>query len=161
MSSEKIRRQVAFEAARLMYEREESEYFRAKLKAARRIARGDFKPSDLPSNREIRDQIRLWAELQEGERRTDNLRDMRLEALRMMRVLKNFRPRLIGSTLTGPRPPRLGHRPALVLRQRRGGRFRARRAGAELRRRSGSRSASKAKSGSSSTSTSTTASPSS
>jgi len=101
MSSEKIRRQVAFEAARLMYVREESEYFRAKLKAARRIARGDFKPGDLPSNREIREQVRLWAQLQEGDRRTENLRDMRLEALRMMRILKNFRPRLIGSTLTG------------------------------------------------------------
>jgi hypothetical protein len=101
MSSEKIRRQVAFEAARLMYVREESEYFRAKLKAARRIARGDFKPRDLPSNCEIRDQIRLWAQLQEGDRRTENLRDMRQEALRMMRVMKNFRPRLIGSTLTG------------------------------------------------------------
>ena len=101
MPSEKIRRQVAFEAARLMYEREESEYFRAKLKAARRITRGDFKPSHLPSNREIRDHIQLWAQLREGQRRTDNLRDMRLEALRMMRILKNFRPRLIGSTLTG------------------------------------------------------------
>ncbi len=101
MSSDKIRRQVAWDAARLMYEREESEYFRAKLKAARRITRGDFKPSDLPSNREIRDQIQVWAQLQEGQRRTENLRDMRLEALRMMRVLKAFRPRLIGSTLTG------------------------------------------------------------
>ncbi len=52
-----MRRQVAWEAARLMYDREETEYFRAKLKAARRIAKGDFKPGDLPSNREIRDQI--------------------------------------------------------------------------------------------------------
>jgi predicted nucleotidyltransferase/predicted HD phosphohydrolase len=101
MSSEKIRRRVAWEAARLMYEREESEYFRAKLKAARRVARGDFKPSDLPSNREIRDQIQAWARLHEGDRRTENLRDMRLEALRLMRVLRLFRPRLIGSTLTG------------------------------------------------------------
>src|SRR5208283_4791632 len=101
MSSDKIRRQVAWDAARLMYEREETEYYRAKLKAARRITRGDFKPSDLPSNREIRDQIQVWAQLQEGHRRTENLRDMRLEALRMMRILKAFRPRLIGSTLTG------------------------------------------------------------
>ncbi len=101
MSSDKIRRQVAWDAARLMYEREETEYFRAKLKAARRITRGDFKPSDLPSNREIRDQIQVWAQLHEGQRRTENLRDMRLEALRMMRILKAFRPRLIGSTLTG------------------------------------------------------------
>jgi predicted nucleotidyltransferase len=101
MPSDKIRRQVAWDAARLMYEREETEYFRAKLKAARRITRGEFKPCDLPSNREIRDQIQVWAQLQEGEKRTDNLRDMRLEALRFMRMLKAFRPRLIGSTLTG------------------------------------------------------------
>ncbi len=101
MSSDKIRRRVAWEAARLMYDREETEYFRAKLKAARRIARGDFKPGDLPSNREIRDQIQAWACLHEGQRRTENLRDMRLEALRMMRILRPFRPRLIGSTLTG------------------------------------------------------------
>ena len=84
-----------------MYDREETEYFRAKLKAARRLSRGEFKPGDLPSNREIRDQIQLWAQLHEGERRTENLRDMRLEALRMMRLLRLFRPRLIGSTLTG------------------------------------------------------------
>ena len=67
MSSDKLRRQVAWEAARLMYEREETEYFRAKLKAARRLARGEFKPSDLPSNREIRDQIQVWAHLHEGD----------------------------------------------------------------------------------------------
>jgi hypothetical protein len=101
MSSEKIRRRVAWEAARLMYDREETEYLRAKLKAARRIARGEFKPGDLPSNREIRDQIQLWAQLHEGEKRTDNLREMRLDALRMMRLLRRFRPRLIGSTMTG------------------------------------------------------------
>jgi hypothetical protein len=101
MPSDKVRRQVAWEAARLMYTREVSEYLPAKLKAARRVAHGDFKPSDLPSNSEIRDQVQIWATLHEGERRTENLRDMRLEALRMMRILRNFRPRLIGSTLTG------------------------------------------------------------
>jgi hypothetical protein len=99
--NEKLRLRVAWEAARLMYDREETEYYRAKLKAARRLARGEFKPSDLPSNREIREQIQTWARLHEGDRRTENLRDMRLEALRMMRILRLFRPRLIGSTLTG------------------------------------------------------------
>jgi predicted HD phosphohydrolase/predicted nucleotidyltransferase len=84
-----------------MYDREETEYFSAKLKAARRVARGQFKPNDLPSNREIRDQIQAWARLHEGDRRTENLRGMRLEALRLMRLLWLFRPRLIGSTLTG------------------------------------------------------------
>lgn len=101
MPNDRMRRQVAWEAARLMYAREETEYLRAKLKAARRVARGEFKPSDLPTNREIRDQVQLWADLHEGRQRTEILRDMRLEALRMMRLLRLFRPRLIGSTLTG------------------------------------------------------------
>ncbi len=101
MPSDKLRRRVAWEAARLMYTREESEYFRAKMKAARRIYRGEPKPGDLPGNREIRDQIQALARVHEGERRTENLRQMRVEALRVMRLLRAFRPRLIGSTLTG------------------------------------------------------------
>ncbi|MHB8865576.1 MAG: HD domain-containing protein [Pirellulaceae bacterium] len=85
----------------MMYRRQESEYFRAKQKAARRICRGWVKPADLPSNAEIRDEIQGLARLYEGESRTVNLREMRLEALRMMRALVRFRPRLIGSVLTG------------------------------------------------------------
>jgi len=101
MNNDKFRRQIAFEAARLMYDRQESEYFRAKLRAAKRICRGWVKPKDLPSNAEIRDQIQHFARLHEGDSRTANLREMRVEALRMMRLLAAFRPRLIGSTLTG------------------------------------------------------------
>ena len=102
MPSDKLRRRIAFEAARLMYGRDESEYFRAKLKAARRvIGGGDVKPRDLPSNREIREQILAFARVQEGDRQRENLRRMRVGALRMMRILRPFRPRLIGSTLTG------------------------------------------------------------
>ena len=101
MSSGKLRRRIAWEAARLMYARDESEYFRAKMKAARRMIKGDVKPRDLPSNREIRDQIQVMARIHEGERRAENLREMRIEALRVMRILRPFRPRLIGSTMTG------------------------------------------------------------
>ncbi len=101
MKSSKLRRQIAWEAARLMYSRQESEYYRAKIKAARRLVRGWVKPSDLPSNAEIRDQIQSFARVMEGEQRTENLRDMRLEALRMMHTLRPFRPRLIGSVMTG------------------------------------------------------------
>ena len=60
-----------------------------------------MKPSDLPSNAEIRDEIQRFAWLYEGDSRLDNLREMRITALRMMRHFKNFKPRLIGSTLTG------------------------------------------------------------
>jgi predicted nucleotidyltransferase len=101
MSHGKLRQQIAWEAARLMYERVESEYYRAKLKAAKRMGGGWVKPKDLPSNREIRDEIQVFARLYEGDRRVKDLQEMRVEALRMMRLLRAFRPRLIGSTLTG------------------------------------------------------------
>ena len=101
MADPKLRRAIAFEAARLMYERTESEYFTAKRKAADRVCRGSVKPSDLPSNREIRDLIQVFARTHEGEQRTANLQDMRLHALRLMRLLARFRPRLIGSVMTG------------------------------------------------------------
>lgn len=101
MSEDKLRRRIAWEAARLMYFREEKEYYRAKLKAARRVCRGAMRPGDLPTNREIREQIEAVARAFEGEKRTQRLGEMRLEALRMMRILKNFSPHLVGSTLTG------------------------------------------------------------
>lgn len=97
----KLRRQICFEAARAMYFRHESEYYRAKQKAARRICKGWVKPADLPSNAEIRDEIQALARLYEGDKRTENLRQMRVVAYRVMQLLKRFRPKLIGSTLTG------------------------------------------------------------
>ncbi len=101
MANAKLRQAIALEAARLMYERVESEYYTAKRKAAKRLCRQGVKPEDLPSNAEIRDQIQVFARIHEGDKRDRHLRDMRLEALRVMRVLRPFRPRLIGSVMTG------------------------------------------------------------
>jgi hypothetical protein len=101
MADTKLRMSIALEAARLMYERVETEYFTAKRKAAKRLCRGTVKPSDLPSNSEIRDQIQLFARLHEGDQRTAHLKEMRLAALHMMRLLRPFKPRLIGSVMTG------------------------------------------------------------
>ncbi len=97
----KLRRAIAHEAARLMYQRQESEYYQAKQKAAKRLCKGWVKPADLPSNAEIRDAIQSFARLHEGASRLDALRDMRLSALRVMRLLDKFHPRLIGSVATG------------------------------------------------------------
>ncbi len=102
MADVRIRRQIALLAARMMYERTESEYFTAKRKAARQLGvEYRYRPRDLPSNAEIRDQIQAMANMYEGDQRTQNLREMRLAGLRMMRLLSAFRPRLIGSVLTG------------------------------------------------------------
>src|SRR5471032_3221753 len=101
MADARIRRQIALIAARLMYERQESEYFTAKRKAARQLGvEYRFRPRDLPSNSEIRDQIQALANLLEGDKRQENLKDMRLGALEMMRRLGRFHPRLIGSVWT-------------------------------------------------------------
>ena len=102
MSDVRIRSQITLLAARLMYSREESEYFTAKRKAARQLGvEYRYHPGDLPSNAEIRDQIAALAALYEGDHRKEDLLDMRLEALRLMRLLDAFTPRLIGSVLTG------------------------------------------------------------
>jgi hypothetical protein len=101
MSNSKVRQQIAWQAARLLYSREESEYYRAKMKAARYVQKGWVKPADLPSNVEIRDQVRILAQLHEGQRSSDLLLEMRMAGLRMMRLLSRFSPRIIGSVLTG------------------------------------------------------------
>lgn len=99
--NDKVRRQIVYEAARLIYARQESEYYRAKLKAARIVLRGWAPPSLLPTNQEIRDEIQLWSRMHEGDRQGDRLRDLRLLALRVMRALRTFRPRLTGEALSG------------------------------------------------------------
>jgi predicted HD phosphohydrolase/predicted nucleotidyltransferase len=102
MADERIRRQIAFLAAQMMYRRTESEYFTAKRKAAKQLGvEYRHRPGDLPSNKEIRDQIQAMARMHEGPKRLEHLLDMRLDALRFMKLLARFRPRLIGSVLTG------------------------------------------------------------
>src|SRR5258708_13179519 len=96
----------------MMYEGSESEYFTAKRKAARQLGvEYRFRPGDLPSNKEIREQIGSLAAVYEGAARVDVIRDIRLAALRMMRLMDSFRPRLIGSVLT----PHVRHAPHIHL----------------------------------------------
>jgi len=74
MSSDKLRRQITYEAARMLYARQESEYYRAKMRAARRLIQGWVRPADLPSDREIREEIQSLARLQESGRRGEDSR---------------------------------------------------------------------------------------
>lgn len=102
MRSTKFRQQVAYLAARLMYNREVSEYYQAKWKAARQLGRGWIRPADLPSNAEIRQQVQLFARLLEGpDHHARRLMEMRLRALWWMKQLTPYHPKLIGSVLTG------------------------------------------------------------
>ncbi len=90
-----------------MYEEGVKQYFTAKRLAAKRVLgrvggrRLRHRPMDLPSNGEIRDALLCLAELAEGDARTRRLFAMRVVALRVMRALDGFEPRLIGSVSTG------------------------------------------------------------
>jgi len=100
---DKIRRSIAREAARLMYEEGVREYRDAKRKAAK--AFGPEKAlslgSHLPSNAEIHEQLAILVRMHEGDAQPERLRRMRLAALSWLELFEPFRPYLVGSVLTG------------------------------------------------------------
>jgi hypothetical protein len=101
MSNPRLRRQIAHEAARLIFVRRESEYGRAKLAAARRICRGWVRPQNLPTDREVRDEIERITFGHETASPPRQLQELRREALQVMRWLEPFKPRLCGPAVSG------------------------------------------------------------
>lgn len=69
MSNERLRRRVAFEAAKLIRARVETQYGRAKKRAARRLAAGVVKQEDLPHDGEIRRRLRQFDRADPHEQR--------------------------------------------------------------------------------------------
>lgn len=96
VDSLRLRKRVAREAASLLYFGVEKEYKQAKLKAAKIV---QFKC--LPTNLEVALELDKIAEENEGPARKERLIQMRKEALRLMQVLKAYRPLLIGSVWRG------------------------------------------------------------
>jgi hypothetical protein len=83
MSEGRIRRRVAFEAARLIYEREESGHRQAKRKAARRFRGEAIHRRDLPRDREIFEQLS--------------------DVVRMIETLRLAEPKSFGSSIVDPK----------------------------------------------------------
>ncbi len=90
--------------------REESEYLRAKLKAAKRLCSSPLRPKDLPSNLEVRELLLSRTLLFECASQGETLRKMRLTALRLMRLPRAVPPALDRQCPHGPCAPRLGYR---------------------------------------------------
>jgi len=96
VDSLKLRKRIAREAASLLYFGVEKEYKQAKLKAAK-IVKSKF----LPTNLEVALELDKIAGENEGSARQERLIQMRKEALRLMKILKAYRPLLIGSVWRG------------------------------------------------------------
>ncbi len=94
--SSDLRDKIAKEAANLLYLRLEKEYKQAKLKAAH-----NFGARVLPSNLEVALELDKIAEENEGPARNERLVQMRIEALKIMKILKAYGPVLIGSVWRG------------------------------------------------------------
>lgn len=90
------RRKVAMEAARLLYTGSCWEYKHAKEVAARSLG-----VEAVPSNYEVAVEFDLLADEVEGEDRKQLIIRMRKDALKVMRALAEFDPRLMGSLWRG------------------------------------------------------------
>ncbi len=94
-----IRRKIAAEAARIMVTQAQYNYRIAKQKAAERL--GVNVRTALPSNVEVENALRAYQEFYGGRQHVLHLQKMREIALRVMRSLESFCPRLVGPVLEG------------------------------------------------------------
>ena len=96
---DQTRRMIAAEAARIMATQAQHNYRIAKQKAAQRL--GISMRMALPSNLEVENALRAYQEFYGGQQHTYHLTKMREIALRVMRSLECFYPRLVGPVLDG------------------------------------------------------------
>lgn len=99
LRTEQLRYALAQEAARLMAEQGIEDFLLAKRKAAERLLVNDA--SLLPKNSEIEAALAEHQRLFMGDSHAAQLREQRRTALRLMRLLTPFQPRLVGSVLSG------------------------------------------------------------
>jgi hypothetical protein len=97
--AEHLRRALAQEAARIMSEQGIDDYGLAKRKAAERFGATDI--AVLPKNTEIEAALADHQRLFEADTHSSTLDDLRRTALRAMRLLERFEPRLVGPVLSG------------------------------------------------------------
>ncbi len=100
---DRIREEIAQDAARLMYEEGVKEYRDAKRKAAHRFGRHKALSlgSHLPSNAEVHAELVQLIKRYEGEVLPERLLQLRLLALKYLVFFAPYRPLLVGSVLKG------------------------------------------------------------
>ncbi|MDH4216614.1 MAG: nucleotidyltransferase domain-containing protein [Gallionella sp.] len=94
-----MREQLAHQAAKLMAEDGITDHAFAKRKAARQLGAADTQ--HLPSNQEVDEALHSYRALYQRDSHPGILRQLREEALSVMRLLGTFHPYLTGSVLSG------------------------------------------------------------
>lgn len=94
-----MREQLAHQAAKLMAEGGITDHAYAKRKAARQLGAADTQ--HLPSNQEVDEALHSYRALYQHDSHPGILRQLREEALAIMRLLAEFHPYLTGSVLGG------------------------------------------------------------
>jgi len=99
MKSPQIRERIAKEAARLMCEAGIGDFQRAKRKALQHLRIPDRR--NLPSNGEIESAVCEYQRLFRAQSQPRRLAQLRRTAVRAMRFVARFQPRLVGAVLSG------------------------------------------------------------
>lgn len=101
MASDKsrIRERLAYRAACIMAQDGIDDFGVAKRKAARSEGIPDTRY--LPGNDEIERELKIQRELYQKDEHPEILRDLKSQALKAMRLLQPFNPRLVGPIVTG------------------------------------------------------------
>lgn len=99
-SPEFDRRTICEEAARIMVEHGITDYHFAKKKAVQRLGLSPRR-TELPSNRELAEAMRVRLRLFDGAGLNERYRTRLGRAVEIMEMLDEFRPRLVGPLLEG------------------------------------------------------------
>ncbi len=96
---QQMRARIAQEAARLMAEEGVQDYYVAKRKAAQHLGAPDTR--NMPKNNEVELALEEYHRLFRGGVQAAHLQALREGAVQAMRFLAEFKPRLVGSVLSG------------------------------------------------------------
>ncbi len=94
-----LRQQISVEAARIMSDEGVRDFQVAKRKAAERLSIPDNK--HVPTNQEVEEALREYLELFHAKRLSGTLEILRRCTIEAMRFLADFKPRVVGSVLSG------------------------------------------------------------
>lgn len=98
-SSSKIRMKIVQLAAKIVAEDGANDYLTAKRKAA--IQLGAQPGKNMPTNLEIEQALSDYQDLFHINHQSEQLYDLRTKAVKAMRLLDQYQPRLVGPVLTG------------------------------------------------------------